>query len=73
MSIGWDWWRFVGAVLIVPADPFRDSDALNIGARLIATTDADGLAAGGIGRIPSPFHTPCVAVGALGLVATCLA
>jgi APA family basic amino acid/polyamine antiporter len=71
-SIGWDWLAIVVDVLIVPATLAATVTLYNIGARIIATTSVDGLLPAGLSRINSRFHTPCVAVGALAIVATCL-
>jgi amino acid transporter len=72
-AIGWDWLAVVVDVLIVPATLAATVTLYNIGARIIATTAADGLLPARLSRIHSRFHTPCEAVGALAIVATCLA
>lgn len=69
-SIGWDWLAIVVDVLIVPATLAATVTVYNIGARIIATTAADGLMPAGLSRIHSRLHTPCVAVSALAIVAT---
>jgi amino acid transporter len=71
-AIGWDWLAIVVDVLIVPAALAATVTLYNIGARIIATTAADGLMPAGLGRIHSRLHTPVIAVGALALVATSL-
>ncbi len=69
-AIGWDWLAIVVDVLIVPATLAATVTLYNIGARIVATTAADGLLPAGLSRIHSRFHTPIAAVGALAVVAT---
>jgi amino acid transporter len=69
-AIGWNWLAIVVDVLIVPAMFAATVTVYNIGARIVATTAADGLLPAGLGRIHSHFHTPLLAVGALAIVAT---
>ena len=71
-AIGWDWLAIAVDVLLVPATLAATVTVYNIGARIIATTSADGLLPAGLGRIHLRLRTPVVAVGALALVATLL-
>lgn len=71
-AIGWDWLAIVVDVLLVPAMLAATVTLYNIGARIVATTAADGLLPARLGRIHSRFHTPIAAVGALAVVATAL-
>jgi len=71
-AIGWDWLAIVVDVLLVPATFAATVTVYTIGARIIATTSADGLLTAGLRHIHPRLHTPCVAVGALASVATAL-
>jgi APA family basic amino acid/polyamine antiporter len=71
-AIGWDWLAIAVDVLLVPATLAATVTVYNIGARIIATTSADGLLPAALGRIHLRLRTPVVAVGALALVATLL-
>jgi amino acid transporter len=59
-------------VLLVPATLAATVTLYNIGARIIATTAADGLLPARLSRVHPRLHTPYVAVGALAVVATLL-
>src|SRR3984957_10985666 len=69
-AIGWNWLAIVVDVLIVPATFAATVTVYNIGARIVATTAADGLLPEALNRIHPRFHTPLVAVGAVETVAT---
>jgi APA family basic amino acid/polyamine antiporter len=69
-AIGWDWLAIAVDVLLVPATFAATVTVYNIGARIIATTAADGLLPPGLGRIHSRLRTPVVAVASLAVVAT---
>jgi APA family basic amino acid/polyamine antiporter len=71
-AIGWDWLAIVVDVLLVLATLAATVTLYNIGARIIATTSADGLLPARLGRVHARFHTPVVAVGALAITATSL-
>jgi APA family basic amino acid/polyamine antiporter len=71
-AIGWDWLAIVVDVLLVPAAFAATVTVYNIGARIVATTAADGLLPAVLSRVHLRFHTPVVAVGALALTATLL-
>jgi amino acid transporter len=71
-AIGWDWLAIAVDVLLVPATLAATVTVYNIGARIIATTSADGLLPAGLGRIHLRLRTPVIAIGALALVATLL-
>jgi amino acid transporter len=71
-AIGWDWLAIVVDVLLVPATLAATVTLYNIGARIIATTAADGLLPARLSRVHPRLHTPYVAVGALAVVATLL-
>jgi amino acid transporter len=55
-------------VLIVPASLAGTVALYNLGARVVATTAADGLLPRWLSRIHPRFHTPHAAVAALGIV-----
>jgi APA family basic amino acid/polyamine antiporter len=71
-AIGWDWLAIVVDVLLVPATLAATVTVYNIGARIIATTAADGLLPAGLARIHARLRTPVIGVAALALVATAL-
>lgn len=71
-AIGWDWLAIVVDVLLVPATLAATVTLYNVGARIIATTAADGLLPASLSRVHPKLHTPYVAVGALAVVATVL-
>ena len=71
-AIGWDWLAIVVDVLIVLASAAATVTLYNIGARIIATTSADGLLPAALSRVHVRFQTPVVAVVALAVVATSL-
>jgi amino acid transporter len=71
-AIGWDWLAIAVDVLLVPAALAATVTVYNIGARIIATTAADGLLPVGLSRIHAGFRTPLAAVGALAAAATAL-
>src|SRR5208283_1064890 len=72
-AIGWDWLAVVVDFLLVPATLASTVALYNVGARIIATTAADGLLPAWISRVHPRSHTPVAAVGALAVVATSLA
>ncbi len=71
-TIGWDWLAIAVDVLLVPATLAATVTVYNIGARIVATTAADGLLPAGLSRIHAGLRTPVVAVGALAAAATSL-
>jgi len=71
-AIGWDWLATTVDLLLVPASLAATVTVYNIGARIIATTSADGLLPTALSRIHPRLHTPVVGVGVLALVATTL-
>jgi amino acid transporter len=71
-AIGWDWLAIAVDVLLVPATLAATVTLYNIGARIIATTAADGLLPEGLSRVHSRSRTPVVAVASLAIVATIL-
>src|SRR5208282_2328086 len=62
-AIGWDWLAIVVDVLLVPAALAATITLYNVGARIIATTAADGLLPAGLSRVHPRLLTPCIAVG----------
>jgi amino acid transporter len=72
-AIGWDWLAIVVDVLLVPATLASTVALYNVGARIIATTAADGLLPAILARIHARFHTPVIAVCTLAVIATLLA
>jgi amino acid transporter len=71
-AVGWNWLAIVVDVLLVPASFAATVTVYNLGARIIATTAADGLLPARLSRISSRFPTPLAAVGALACAATAL-
>jgi amino acid transporter len=71
-AIGWDWLAIAVDVLLVPATFAATVTVYNIGARIIATTAANGLLPLGLSRVHSRLRTPVVAVASLAIVATAL-
>jgi len=66
--MGAPWLAIVVDVLIVPASLAGTVALYNLGARIVATTAADGLLPAGLSRIHPRFRSPHVAVAALGIV-----
>jgi basic amino acid/polyamine antiporter, APA family len=71
-AIGWDWLAIAVDVLLVPATLAATVTVYNIGARIIATTAADGLLPARLALIHARLRTPVIGVAALALVATTL-